>query len=462
MKNLFRIFSISFLLLFCLRTASFAQASFPNKVISIVQPGAVNPDEVSIAINPKNPKQVVAVSMQREFPDGKPGITNYAYFSNNGGLTWKTVAQHNKQRKIQGDDAVTYGANGMAYHSYIAFKGLYVKRPHNPMTGIYVSATNNNGKTWTMPVPVVDHINVNFPFEDKPYLVTDNNPDSKFKNNLYLSWTHFAVYGSHNPADSSQIYFSRSTNNGKSFSMPIRISTTGGDCVDSSNTVEGAVPAVGTKGQIYVVWAGPKGLVFTKSLDGGLTFRKEKVIGKVVKGWDFNVPGIDRCNGMPIVSVDRSHGPYRGSIYVNWVDRRYGDPDVFCIYSRNGGKTWSHPVRVNNDPRGNGKDQFFTWMAIDPVDGSVNIVFYDRRNYNGTETGLTLARSIDGGKTFRNFKINQKPFTCNKHVFFGDYNGITAYDGHVIPIFTTFTGKKSLGVSVALFHFKPGTFQPVK
>ena len=63
------------------------------------------------------------------------------------------------------------------------------------------------------------------------------------------------------------------------------------------------------------------------------------------------------------------------------------DPlDVHFIRSTDGGTTWSAPVRVNDDPIGNGKVQFLTWMAVDPTDGSVNVIFYDRRSGAGTQT----------------------------------------------------------------------------
>ena len=61
--------------------------------------------------------------------------------------------------------------------------------------------------------------------------------------------------------------------------------------------------------------------------------------------------------------------------------------------SRDSGKTWSAPVRVNNDPPGNGAFQFLTWMAVDQTDGSINIIFYDRRGQTGTKTGVTTAVS---------------------------------------------------------------------
>ena len=70
-------------------------------------------------------------------------------------------------------------------------------------------------------------------------------------------------------------------------------------------------------------------------------------------------------------------------------------------------------------------------MAVDPVDGSVNIAFYDRRDLEGSKTGLTLARSTDGGRTFVNHKIKQEPFECQPKTFFGDYIGVDAFGGRV-------------------------------
>jgi hypothetical protein len=293
-------------------------------------------------------------------------------------------------------------------------------------------------------------------------LIVDNAPGSRFKGNVYLAWTRFDVYGSADPENHSQIYFTRSTDQGQTFSMPFRISDTGGDCLDSDNTVEGAVPAVGPNGEVYVVWAGPLGLVFDKSTDGGLTFGKDKVIGEIPGGWDFGIEGLSRANGMPVTGVDLSNGPNKGTLYVNWIDARNGDPDVFVMSSRDGGQTWSAPVRVNDDALKNGKAQFFTWMAIDTMDGAVNVVFYDRREGKGTLTGLTLARSVDGGRTFVNHKIDVPMFSANERTFFGDYSSISAYDGRVVPAFMHFVGNGSLAVSVALFRFKLGTQEIVK
>ena len=120
-------------------------------------------------------------------------------------------------------------------------------------------------------------------------------------------------------------------------SRPLRISDDTGDARDGDGTLEGAVPAVGPKGEVYVAWAGPKGLSFDRSDDGGWTFGADKLISPLTGGWDIPVPGVERHNGMPVTAVDLSSGPNKGTLYVNFIDERNGDTDVFLLASKDGG-----------------------------------------------------------------------------------------------------------------------------
>ena len=446
------VMSFPVLILAAMAPVQDGRETHPHRVIRVTGEGFRSPAELSLAINPADPENVVVVSLAAG-PASGPQTTNYAYVSRDGGLTWKTIMAPNPQGRTQGDDAVTFDARGRAYRSYISFEGIRVARPARAWNGIFVSRSDDGGLTWYPPVPVVDHINTVEPFEDKPWLVTDNAPGSPHRGNLYLAWTRFDVYGSADPADSTQILFSRSLDQGKSFSVPFRISDSGGDAVDSDDTVEGAVPAVGPNGEVYVAWAGPQGIVFDRSTDGGWSFGEDRVIADNPGGWDIPLPGMARHNGMPVTEVDLSQGPDRGTVYVSWIDVRNGDPDVFVTASRDGGDTWEAPVRVNDDPRGNGRAQLFTWMAVDPVDGSVNLVFLDRRNTEGPAQEVTVARSTDGGRTFRNLRVNQEPFACSEGVFYGDYLAIDAHDGRVVAGWPHCLADGSLALSVALFGF---------
>jgi hypothetical protein len=250
--------------------------------------------------------------------------------------------------------------------------------------------------------------------------------------------------------------FSRSRDGGRTFSPPHEIADDTGDAKDSDGTVEGVVPVVGPNGDVYLAWAGPRGLVFDKSTNGGWTFGRDTVITTLQGGWDLPVAGVERHNGMPITAVDLSDGRDKGTIYVNWIDERNGDPDVFVTASRDGGKTWGTPVRVNDD--GKGGVQMFTWLAVDPADGSLNVVFHDRRGHTGKTTTVTLARSVDGGRTFVNYKLPVPAFECcDASTFFGDYSGIDANRGRVVAVFPVLTADGTQKVQAAIARFRLGT-----
>ena len=200
----------------------------------------------------------------------------------------------------------------------------------------------------------------------------------------------------------------------------------------------------------------PKSLYFAKSTNGGVSFGKSAAIIDCA-GWDFAIKGLGRASSLPSVGVDITSGPSSGTIYVNWGDTRNGDPDVFLVSSGDGGATWSQPLRVNNDERGNGKEQWFPSMLVDPIDGSINIAYYDRGSQTDTNTDVTLARSVDGGKTFVYTKLNDVAYDLNRLGFFGDYLGIDAYGGRVAVLWMHPLDKtKKLGISSAVLDFEPG------
>lgn len=367
------------------------------------------PTEPSIIINPNNTNQLVAGS----------NISN-VYRSNDAGLTW-TKNTLSSTYGVWGDPAITVDNNNNFYFTHLS----------NPPTGNWIDRivcqkSTDGGTTWN---------NGSFTglngtkAQDKQWIVFD-----KTNNNLYMTWTQFDSYGSPASNMKSVILFSKSTNLGASWTTPIKLNNIDGTCIDNSTTVEGAVPATGPTGQLYVAWSGPNGLVFKKSLDQGVTWSatEKQIISN--HNWDYTIPGIDRCNGLPITACDVSPSIHNGTIYVNWSSQVNGvnDTDIFLSKSTDGGTTWTTPLRVNNDAPG--KHQFLSWMTIDQTNGYIYIVFYDRRNYSDTLTDVYLAYSTDRGATFTNTMISQTPFNPTSSVFFGDYTNITAHNGVIRPI----------------------------
>ncbi|MFT6244934.1 MAG: hypothetical protein ACJA0U_002428 [Salibacteraceae bacterium] len=391
--------------------------------------------EPSIAIDPKNNQHIIAGAILDEF-----------YESFDGGKSWD--AQNVKSTYgVYGDPVMMFDTASQIYYFHLA---SYVETSHldrivcqtKEPTSLDLSTPTsfNNG---TFPTPNGTKV------QDKQWTVVNQET-----NEIYMTWTQFDAYNSKSKEDSSFIMFSKSNDQSLTWSEPLRISKHGGDCIDDDNTVEGAVPAVGPNGEIYVTWTGPMGLVFQKSLDGGSTWMEsEIVLQEQFGGWTLEVPGIYRANGLPILKCDLSNGSNRGNLYLNWCDQKNGEDntDSWMMKSTDGGATWSDRIRVNQD--GSNKHQFFTWMTIDQSSGYLYFVYYDRRNYDDTQTDVYLSTSRDGGKTFVDTKISKKAFIPSVEMFFGDYLNIDAVDGQIRPIWPSMKDEK-IKLHVALISEK--------
>lgn len=391
----------------CLLSVAFGQ----HQNIMIID--ANGPNEPSIAIDPNNTDRLI----------GGSNLNNY-FYSNDGGYTWQSGVLTSASLGVWGDPVTLVDNDGNYYFFHLS----------NPQNGNWIDRivcqkSTDGGVTWNEGT----YMGLNgTKAQDKEWAAIDRNIG-----NIYVTWTQFDSYGSTNPLHRSNIMFSKSLDGGMNWSPALRINEVDGDCIDDDNTVEGAVPAVGPNGEIYVSWAGPLGIVFDKSFDQGETWLENDIfVSNQPGGWNIEVPGIYRCNGMPVTVCDLSGGDYHGTIYINWSDQRNGedDTDVWLIKSTDGGNTWSERKRVNDDPPG--KHQFFTWMAVDQVTGHLHFVYYDRRNYSDNQTDVYMAVSKDGGETFFNYKVSEEPFVPSAWIFFGDYNNVAAHDNIIRPVWT--------------------------
>jgi len=392
----------------------------PGAAVFSITPEPGSFTEPAVAVNPKNPQQVVAVYQDNV----------HASYSVDGGQHWTAAdGAAPPNYKISGDVSTTYDLQGHAYVCYIAFDKLgsfnYWGRGAT-RNGIFVRRSLDGGKTWEKEhYPVAEQPSeAGIPFEDKPVIVADNTT-SRYAGNLYVGWTRWRI------AD-SQMVFSRSTDGGKTWSQALEIDAHPGLPRDDNGATEGFDAAIGPDGTLYAVWSQDDDLWLAVSRDGGKTFAKARAIIHTAPIM-YAIATLERANGFPQIGIDQK----TGRLYVGWTDYRNGDLDVFAATSDDRGKKWNAPVRVNNDAIHNGAEQFFQWLAVDPVDGSANVIFYDRRgDPQELRQTVTLARSTDGGKTFTNYAWTTEPFMVRSEVFFGDYSGLAAYGGRVYGAWT--------------------------
>jgi len=413
-------FRFLFTIIGCVSLTAF-DAQFLNVQINS---SSTRPVEPSVDINPRNPAEIAVGAVLDDY-----------YYSKDGGNSW-SYSKLESPYGVYGDPVLKFDKQGRLYYFHLSDydKGTWIDR----IVCQYADKISD-AKNFTMgsfPKPNGSKA------QDKHWVDID-----PISGAIYMTWTQFDKYDSKLKTDSSRIMFSKSIDRGTTWSTPRVISFFNGDCLDKDETVEGAVPVVTSDGSVVVTWTGPKGLVVQRSLDAGTTWLPmEQIIAPHPEGWDYKIPGIMRCNGLPVLQIDRSGGVNNGTLYLTWSDQRKGanDTEVWFSISKDKGRTWSEPIRVNQDATNT--HQFMATMTVDQSNGHLHWLFYDRSRAKLTnETEVVWVRSTDGGTSFEQQWISDRPFVPNARVFFGDYIAIAACKNKVAPVWIRMDmGKPSL------------------
>jgi hypothetical protein len=369
-----------------------------------------------IAMNPKNPNQLVVGTI---FPQNAQSNMGY-FYSSNGGYNWSGERIYSNLTQPGSDPVILVDTSGYFY--YICVANWHIPLP-NADKLLCLKSTNgginwNNGTEFGIPYPKMN---------DMPMACVDFS-QSQYRNSIYVTYTLIDSMNSTNPSDSSYVYFSKSTNEGNTFSIPIRISKISGKANWDNSTPEGPVPCTGINGEIYVCYPHNQLVLFNSSTDGGNTWLNNEITATTQPGgWYYH--------HSPVVACDLSNSQYSGNVYICFSDLRSGssDRDIWLIKSTNRGNNWSAPVRVNNDSPGHMQE--LPWICVDRVTGYIWIVFYDSRNYtNINHYDTYVARSTDGGNTFQNVKVSGSNASTLSYFWNGDYINIVAYNNKVRPI----------------------------
>jgi len=306
-----------------------------------------------------------------------------------------------------GDPAVAVDRAGNFYTAHLTTVPTPTIRPTGFGSAIGIHKSTDDGLTWGPPVyPATPGVKVNST-QDKEFIAVDTSGGAH-DGNVYVSWTSIGGITPPGGSPNPPIVFSRSTNGGASFSVPIQISPFG-------DSTQGSEPAVGPNGEVYVAWlrfSGPspgpglpplgRAIMVAKSVDGGASFGPAvevtpvNTIGFGNTALVTRLKGNFRVNSFPRIDVN----PTNGEVYIVYNGNPEGPDgsDIFFTRSADGGASWSTPVRVNQDHSDN--DQYFPDIAVNGQ-GVLEIIWYDQRlDPRNLLIDVFKVRSRDGGRSF--------------------------------------------------------------
>jgi hypothetical protein len=396
-----------------------------------------------------------------------PTIGTFTSFD--GGATWTDSQLPNGNSPIVSDPAPAIDAKFHTSHvGYIGYSGG--KRFQTARVNLNMATSHDGGLTWDRAVTVAQGTGTTAGvqvFNDKPWVVADNNPTSPFYGRLYALWTRFLFQ--RDGYNESPIFLSSSFDGGSTWSTPHEISgsdqqfcfaqvdqlevNAGQDAQYDCDQDQNARATVAGDGTLYVSFTNfaqdqldgdfDDQLMVVRSIDGGATFTPPVHVVRLQNGlsdYPFNNLGFQTLTGhqfrvVPFfagnIASDTSSGPNSGRVYIAYMDNEgisgpapVTNTNIFLAYSDDGGQTWTGGdsgtidpatrIRVDATPD---SDQFFAAVAVDPTDGDVDVLYLNGRP-DRTLYDTTLATAPTDLSSFTFQELNDVPSNPNNARFF--------------------------------------------
>jgi len=300
---------------------------------------------------------------------------------------------------------VAFDRTGKLYYLFVGLQGA----GNEPM-GAFISSSSNRGRTFSPPRRVLGPSNFGV------RMAIDLSRGRKGR--MHLVW----IQATSDPAGGfgpppNPILSAYSDNGGKSFSRPVQVSDA------NRERVVAPALALGFGGDVHVAyydlqkdirdyaglegptWDGAWSLVVSTSRNGGRTFTSGVEV-------DSEIVPPERVMLIFTMSPPALASGPAGRVYVSWTDARRGDWDALLKESEDGGQTWSPLRRLNDDPEGNGRNQYLPRLSVSSS-GRVDAVFYDRRRDPANLFNDVFSTfSTDGAVSFsRNRRLTKRSFS---------------------------------------------------
>ena len=410
--------------------------------------------EPSIAVNPANPRNVVAVYQEGRIADGGDATNGYAT-TFDAGKTWRygelpnlTTFPHQGGMFERASDAVVaFGPHNTVYANSLVFD---FNTGGGLRSGIAVNVSKDGGRHWSKPVILQDDKLGGL--NDKNWIVVDNGSGAgHHKGRVYVVWDRVAPvvydYCDHDCDKRANWLPNFQTLSPVVFpgqgigAYPLVMKSGGlGIVIDTTSPGTPTQPAGGDEPEV------PSGTshVFISAPNAGstpyplpLTFQPPI---EITENHSNGVRAQRASDGLPAAAVD----PRSGALYAVFDDGRFRKDmanDALISISTDNGTTWSTPKKVNPGGKADGIDHYNVTVAVG-TSGRVHVAYRQR---NESRNSPLFSPTIDtydqesrnGGKTFSApLKVDVKPSNAwydafsRDGSFEGDYNETASAGGY--------------------------------
>jgi hypothetical protein len=401
-----------------------------------------NQAEATIAINRRNPDQLFAASNMEEFGERTPDYERSLFTASSfdGGRTWErriiaTADGAGGLPQAEGDPSAAYDAHGNLFFAYL------MATEEDDTNRVAITVSRDNGRTFRLLEIFEGDL-------DMPTVTTG-------ANSVWLSFKNYESSG--DDEGGVEIAGAPISSAGRVGAFSVRERVAGSDFGNYADL------AVGPRGQVIVTYQDPEdfetaGGIFVATDPDGLGPRPVSAprltTATNVGGFDFIPAQNNRSiDAEPGVVFDRSGGKFDGRAYLVYTDERVdesNDTEILLRYSDDNGRTWSAPVRVNDDRTAN--SQFLPRMQIDQTTGQLAIVWHDARSDLGVPGkgstnavpnddaqfwGTLVTPTKKGLQVGRNFRISagtSNADAAQNRIDYGDYTGVDFYRGVIHPV----------------------------
>jgi hypothetical protein len=261
------------------------------------------------------------------------------------------------------------GPNGEVYIAWV--------RLSSPQS-IRIDKSTDGGLTWGEDRTVANvrfgygYINPDILVFSFPAMDVDIS-NSPYSGNIYIAYMDYGP-----TTQETDIYFTRSTDGGNTWSNPIRLND---DSLGNLRDQFHPWLKVDNNGAIHVIFydrrLDPNNLLFdvylTSSYDGGLTWTPNKRITTVSSNPNLFPPPIDAGRLGEYIGLDAIDST---KIFMAWSDTREGNPDIFCAIPDTLSFVKEKPVKKTIKKILINKDYFnITGEKIKEINKSKGIIF---------------------------------------------------------------------------------------